>query len=314
MGSAAVVVGRQDDRRRFACTCGAPPACTSCGGTPYHYHGRCADVQQLRARWLAWLQGGREAYQGLQKRAVREATTQQRALRDAMARHEELEQDEEWKAENCRLCPKCKKAVEKVDGCNTMICGQNAHGGNRQPGCGHRFKWQDAPSYRPNSGAPRVTCAPAASRVGAVSGRGVRHLFVQCAFCNSEKCITGPRFRCIHCASFNVCLKCEPRLASEHEEGHVFEILFEDEIDWGGTDAILPKGTRARIRRRTHGVATAVHEEAAAASSSSASRKRRRQDSGLEGVVKGQKRGKYVLELSDGMGTRHVAGEDLQPS
>lgn len=312
--SAAVVVGANEDRRRFVCTCGAPPVCTGCGISPYHFHGRCADIQPLRARWLAWLQGGREAYQGLQKRAMREATAQQRALREAIERHTELEQDEQWKAENCRCCPSCKRPVEKIDGCNTMVCGQNTHGGNRQPGCGHRFRWQDAPPYRPQADNLRTSTAPALSRVSAISGRGVRHLFAQCGFCgNTGKCITGPRFRCIHCPSFSCCLKCEPRLASEHEDGHVFEILFDDELDWGRTDVILPKGTRARMRRRSKGVATVIGEEGGADAAGGSGRKRRRQDSGLEGVVKGQKRGRYVLELAGGMGTRHVAGQDLQP-
>jgi hypothetical protein len=103
-------------------------------------------------------------------------------------------------------------------------------------------------------------------------------------------------------------------LATEHEDGHVFEILFEDDIDWGSTDVILPKGTRARIRRQTRGAGLAGDEEVdAQAGSASGGRKRRRQNSGLEGVVKGQKRGRYVLELVGGMGTRHVPAEDLQP-
>ena len=109
--SAAVVLGVGEARRRYSCACGAPAVCTSCGATPYHYHAQCADVQPLRARWLAWLQGGREAYKGLQRRAAREATAQQRALREAMAQQSELERDERWKAENCRLCPKCRWGV-----------------------------------------------------------------------------------------------------------------------------------------------------------------------------------------------------------
>merc|ERR1712146_782708 len=115
-----------------------------------------------------------------------------------------------------------------------------------------------------------------------------------------EQCITGPRFRCMHCPSFSCCLKCEPRLAAEHQEGHVFEILFEDDVDWAGTDVSLPKGTKARIRRRVP-----AECEVDVTSSGATSRKRGRQYTGLEGVVKGEKRGKYVLELAGGEGTRH---------
>lgn len=332
---AAVAVGLRDRRQRWSCSCGAPPMCTSCGASPYHHHGSCGDVQSLRARWLAWLQGGREAYKGLQRRAAREATSQQKALREALDQRSQLERDEQWKVENCRLCPKCQRPVEKMDGCNTMICGQNTHGGNRQPGCGQRFSWLKAQPYKARTGPPKrsLTAAQVLSRAGAISGRGVRHLFAQCALCGSGgKSIIGPRFRCIHCPSFNCCLKCEERLATEHEEGHVFEIMFEDELDWARAGIELPKGTRARVRRKASGL-RADPDEAAAASNAAAvvdgvaasgaaaasrGRKRRREGEGqnavqLEGVIKGQKRGKYVLELLGGGGNRLVPVEDLQP-
>jgi len=254
--SAAVVSGAGEDRRRFVCSCGAPPVCTGCGTSPYHSHALCSEVQPLRARWLAWLQGGREVYHRLQQRANREANAQQKALR--------------------------------LEG--------------------------------PRAEAGRVQTAPALSRAGAISGRGVRHLFAQCNLCTTGgQCIIGPRFRCIHCQSFNCCLKCEPRLATEHAEGHVFEILFEDELNWASADVVLPKGTRARIRRRTCGVGTmlgaAAEDQGAAVITSidGTGRKRRGQDAGLEGAVKGQKHGKYVLELTGGLGTRHVAAVDIQP-
>mmetsp|Transcript_33727 Transcript_33727/g.93153 ORF Transcript_33727/g.93153 Transcript_33727/m.93153 type:complete len:898 (-) Transcript_33727:152-2845(-) len=314
----AVVLGRGEERRRLVCPCGAPPACTGCGAVPYHYHATCASVQPLRARWLAWLQGGREAYQGLQRRAAREATAQQRALREALDRQAELERDETWKAENCRVCPKCHCLVEKIDGCNTMVCGQNTHGGNRQPGCGHRFSWQTAKPYKARHKAARVSPAPALARAGAVSGRGVRHLFTQCGICGSGgKCIVGPRFRCIHCPSFSSCMKCEERLASEHADGHVFQIMFEDDLDWGKTGVVLPKGTRARIRRQSDDAALergAADDTRAGDVAAGRRRQRERDDSaGLEGIVRGQKRGKYVLELAGGAGTRNVEVEKLQP-
>lgn len=110
-------------------------------------------------------------------------------------------------------------------------------------------------------------------------------------------------------------MKCEERLATEHEDGHVFEILFEDELEWDKYAVLLPKGTRARIRRQvrdTSGETGGSHDAADAAATNA--RKRRRDDrGGLEGVLKGQKRGKYVLELLGGSGTRYVAAKDLQP-
>lgn len=90
----------------------------------------------------------------------------------------------------------------------------------------------------------------------------------------------------------------------------MFEILFEDELDWRQEGVVLPRGIRARIRQR---VAMDTGEAANGATAAAAGRKRKRDDAGMEGVIRGQKRGKYVLELSGGAGTRHVAAEDLQP-
>lgn len=48
-----------------------------------------------------------------------------------------------------KLCPHCKFPQEKLDGCNTMKCGLNAHDKNlRIQGCGKLFNWNDAPIYR----------------------------------------------------------------------------------------------------------------------------------------------------------------------
>jgi len=64
------------------------------------------------------------------------------------------------------------------------------------------------------------------ARAKFIKGEGVRHFFTCCSLCGSEeKCIVGPRFRCIHCPAFDCCLKCEPRLATEHDPEHIFEIL-----------------------------------------------------------------------------------------
>lgn len=243
-----VALAAGEARRRWACSCGAAPVCTGCGTDPYHYHALCGDVQLLRRRWLQWVQGGREAYHSLERRAQREATAQQRALREAMKRHAELS-------------------------------GSARSGRRRAP--------------------------PAVARRRAVSGRGVRHLFTQCCLCG--KCIVGPRFRCIHCPSFSSCSKCEPKLQLQHDHEHVFQIMFEDEINWKAMNVTLPKGIRARIRTRPES------SEKALAVAGGGQKRRWHKHAGVEGVVLGQKRGKYVLELPDGAGARHVALEHLQP-
>jgi len=63
---------------------------------------------------------------------------------------QELRADEDFKALNCRHCPGCNRVIQKVDGCDAMMCGQNFHGGNQQQGCGRKFHWQSARRYEPN--------------------------------------------------------------------------------------------------------------------------------------------------------------------
>lgn len=263
----------------------------------------------MRTRWLQWVQGGREAYRSLERRTAREATAQQRVLSEALARHAELIGSEEWKEKHCRLCPSCHNPCEKPVGCGTMVCGEGSVNSSRQGGCGHRFNWNDARPYKTRHGAAQKRRAAAATRQVAVSGRGVRHLYTECGLCGEPgKCIVGLRFRCIHCQNFSCCAKCEPRLQKEHDLSHVFEIMFEDDLDWKAINVTLPKGSRARIRRRfdpTDDVVTATRNRG--------SKRKPLQGAGLEGVIKGQKRGKYVLELPDGAGARHVAIEHLQP-
>jgi len=81
------VLDREGPRRCHECPCGKVASrCTACGETPYHVHGLCAEVPKVRKRWLDWLEGrGRAAYRTLRKKAVREATAQRRALREAAA-------------------------------------------------------------------------------------------------------------------------------------------------------------------------------------------------------------------------------------
>ena len=73
-------------------------------------------------------------------------------------RYEGLMADENYKAQNCRLCPHCQRVVEHLDGCNSMICGRNYHGGDQQSGCGRRFNWSQAQPYVPmaDSGPQQV--------------------------------------------------------------------------------------------------------------------------------------------------------------
>jgi len=230
---------------RFECPCGAPPFCTHCRQSPYHFHAVCADVQPLRERWLKWLSMGREMRVG-RERSNATYLRQVRALQDGIQRHQELESDEMWKAANCRRCPGCGKPVQKNEGCDAMKCGQDFHGGGEQPGCGLRFEWGKAKPYvKQVDSRPLVKIT---AKAVAIRGNGAFHPNVHCDMCGAPgDGLAGIRFRCIHCPSFNVCRACEPQVATVHDVSHVFETLYETEFDW--TKVCLPSGTKVRIVR-----------------------------------------------------------------
>ena len=69
------------------------------------------------------------------------------ALKHAEEQFKNLQQDEKWKEQHCRLCPHCGKVIYRVDGCDSMTCGRDAAdkgGGNKQDGCGKKFNWKQA--------------------------------------------------------------------------------------------------------------------------------------------------------------------------
>lgn len=74
-------------------------------------------------------------------------------------------------------------------------------------------------------------------------GSGLRHAFCECSECEEE--IVGPRFRCIHCADFNLCVNCDRKTdLSSHPDDHVFEIVFKPEYD---LTSFLPAETIVEI-------------------------------------------------------------------
>lgn len=236
------VLMQRDQRQAFCChACGADPFCTRCRQAPFHFHGSCGQVQPLREQWAEWISGGREDYHG-RARIAAQNDSRNRALHEALERHRELEADEQWKAQNCRLCPNCQRPISKVDGCDSMKCGENYHGGDQQPGCGAQFDWASAAPYVAH--VRRQEMPPMHTEHTQMRGRSAFHAFTDCAICGRVG-FSGLRFRCIHCPRFDVCPDCEPRLGDLHENDHVFQIVFESEFRFSW----LPRGTRVRIVR-----------------------------------------------------------------
>lgn len=212
--------------------------CSACRRRPFHFRVSCSDVARVQAEWHEWLRGGRDLYlerrvsQDPSYRPVLEAlhskkAEQRRMLEEAEARKSEAEAMEKWKSEKCKCCPRCSRVIEKLSGCDLMRCGANYHGGDVQNGCGHKFKWSEAPAYVP------ATVTTPTSRVDASLDRVVwqieRGLFLRCAMC---KCaIEGPLFLCIDCDACCACLLCAngqgAAAGRRHKaDSHVFAILW----------------------------------------------------------------------------------------
>jgi len=306
-------VFKEDRRTRFRCfRCRAEPFCTQCRQTPYHYHADCGSVQPLREQWLKWTSGGRQQYFGLKKQAT-EVDQRQQALLAGIARHNELMEDEKWKAETCRLCPHCARPVEKTGGCDSMKCGENYHGGERQQGCGKTFEWKNAKPYVAHIQRKEV---PDLSKERVqVRGRHAFHPFSQCSLCQQGRDvgIFGVRFRCIHCPNFEVCHACEPILEDPrvHPPDHVFSIHFEGELrlPW------LPVQQQVCISRDCTGKLPETKPATSGMTKPAKQFKAEELEGSLGRVVEQSTDGSnaVLIELDDGRGHACISTEFLEP-
>ncbi|UJR07828.1 hypothetical protein I4U23_012111 [Adineta vaga] len=226
---------------RFSVTCKICDFqfCSLCS-QQYHYRTTCQQLREITQRWVIWCNTERGTY--LQARAQQDANfraqledyERQRAANEQRnaelrQRYDELIADENYKGQNCRLCPNCQRVVQHLGGCDSMICGQNYHGGDQQSGCGRRFNWSQARPYMPiaNNGVQQVrNDLPRPEEQQAIVHKDIR-----CDSCHQE--VQGIRFDCCHCASLIFCEKCEQRatlehanqIRDEHKQQHVFQII-----------------------------------------------------------------------------------------
>jgi len=216
---------------REMCECSKCKAvfCSLCQ-RKYHYRTTCEEVDTLEKTWMWWCETGREEY--WRKKGSAEAQHKQqlqtylkakgahdKELRELQKRIREEEEDERWKAENCRYCPKCGRTINKMEGCNSMKCGTDFHGGNAQNGCGHSFTWTKAKMYK-----PRVTNrnTPSLSVNSPESISAIDNGPYTCEIC--DKTIKGLRFSCVNCNMYDVCEECEATGICIHNN-HSFKIV-----------------------------------------------------------------------------------------
>ena len=122
------------EKERVTCSVCRAVFCSLCKNQ-YHYKYECGQVQQAERAWLEWVTSGRRAY--LDQLAAADAEYEerisefneareahQREVEAALQRLRENENDEEWKAANCRCCPSCGRVINRVAGCSSMVCGR----------------------------------------------------------------------------------------------------------------------------------------------------------------------------------------------
>jgi len=196
----------------------------------YHFRTDCSEVETVEKVWIWWNKRGRE--ENWRKKAAVETQyrihlqtfiqakgAHDKALHDLQNRMREEEEDEQWKAKNCRQCPNCSRAINKIEGCDSMRCGTDYHGGNAQNGCGHKFLWREAPHYQPKLNA-RNTPTLAIQSPDEITT--IDNGPYTCEICDSP--IKGLRFSCLYCKMYDVCEECEMHGLAIHNN-HIFKIV-----------------------------------------------------------------------------------------
>jgi len=211
----------------LTCSCGYT-FCQICKDV-YHFRINCNQFRTASMRWNEWNSNGRDKYYSeiiinnkeykmLKEKYDRDQMLNKKRNEFLHQRYKELISDEEWKSNNCRRCPSCNRPVQKIEGCPTMVCGRDAHGGNTQQGCGRKFNYNEAPQYIPEPGELELETL---SIQMPTQQQWQNHL-ISCSKCS--KVIIGLLFSCINCECYNLCEECERGIYT-HLEDHVFDII-----------------------------------------------------------------------------------------
>ena len=93
--------------------------CSICNGA-CHYRVECKEIPIITQKWMVWCNVGRRGRQVEKDRLNQQIANYQQAKAANEVRNKELtknfenlKQDETWKVQNCRLCPKCNRVVQK---------------------------------------------------------------------------------------------------------------------------------------------------------------------------------------------------------
>ncbi|KAL7564492.1 hypothetical protein ACA910_017958 [Epithemia clementina (nom. ined.)] len=194
--------------------------CSNCSNL-YHYHGTtCIEFQQMKRSWHNWFVYGKSLYwkDSKNKRSLVAAIAEQQRVRNVQ--RTEMA-DERYKAAHCRHCPFCARLVERVSGCDHMVCGHDSESGrNRQPGCRRMFQWNTAKPYQPITAGQNVKYVTPREDY-----KRFHHVDKVCDQCGSTE-IRGLLLECVNCPNYRICEKCDFYGGAQHRHvsSHVFSI------------------------------------------------------------------------------------------
>eukprot|EP00752_Nemacystus_decipiens_P013473 g11932.t1 len=232
-----MVPTRMGDGQRVTCGTCLIEFCGSCKRAPFHYTATCDEVVAIGRAWSAWLTEGKATFlkamaaQDNEHKALldqhnRRKQQHELAVKEAERLRLEYDRMEDWKESRCRSCPKCGRVVEKLSGCDLMVCGVDAHGGNVQNGCGVKFLWSRAHPYKGDRGERKTT--PFTEQQPEAAARS-RHFIAEGIPLRCDRChrdVVGPLFRCVHCPSFACCLECQDMACRDPKHAHhIFQLI-----------------------------------------------------------------------------------------
>ena len=187
------IIDQRENLPEYTCFECSHSFCPKCQLLP-HYGETCDSAKKIDADWVHWLHDNNRDHL---------------KLKDAF---DKLVADELYKEKNCKHCPKCGKISQRTEGCTLMVCGRAYHGGDKQDGCGHKYDWNLAVSYKAD-----VTHFQK-EKYKNIQGN---HR-IDCSACSKN--IVGLRFKCINCVYFNLCAVCEAS-KNNHNKDHRFKIV-----------------------------------------------------------------------------------------
>lgn len=97
-----------------------------------------------------------ESYKEALEKYKRDSAKHQAEMKTAETNWQILQGDEQFKQTSCRHCLHCKRVIQRITGCDAMVCGSDVHGGNVQSGCGRSFSCLQATPYKADVGR-RIT-------------------------------------------------------------------------------------------------------------------------------------------------------------